>query len=143
MNKRTVPLIILLTALLLSISLTPVRAQEDGFRETFDDPSLPGWEHSREAIVVDGVLRMSPGSYALRFGDWADITLTVRVKYSGEGEVLVNYYFRDGNRYGVLMGEHVVLLEKEQDLDSIRGTEEFEGLIRRLKKHPAGSALLR
>lgn len=100
------------------LALTPALAQEEGYKETFDDPMLPEWEHSREVVVSDGVLKVIPGSFALRFGDFADITLTARLRFSGEGEVLVGYYLRDGSRYGVLLGEGLVILEKEQQRSS-------------------------
>ncbi len=112
MHKKAVTLIITLLAVFALSS--PARAQEgDGYRETFDDPTLPQWEHSREAIVTDGVLKMSPGNFALRGGDWSDVTLTIKVRYSGTGGALVGYYFRDEGRYGVLLEQGIVVLEKE------------------------------
>jgi hypothetical protein len=112
MCKKLVVWAVVLTIALLGTA--PVLAQEDGYEETFDDPSLPEWEHSREAVVAGGVLKLTPGSFALRFGDWADITLTARLRYSGDGEVLVGYYFRDDGRYGVLLRDGLVVVEKEQ-----------------------------
>lgn len=118
MNKKPIVLItawlVLLTAGILSFN--PLMAQEEGgFKETFDDPTLPQWERAREVVVADGVLRMNPGSFALRFGDWSDITLTIRVRYSGEGVVAVSYYFRDEGKYGVLLEGGRVVLEREQN----------------------------
>jgi hypothetical protein len=40
--------------------------------------------------------------------------LTVRIKFSGEGEVTVNYYFRDEGRYGVILSDRQIILEKEE-----------------------------
>jgi hypothetical protein len=110
-RKLVVWMAVLAIALL---GTAPALAQEDGYKETFDDPSLPEWEHSREAVVTGGVLKLTPGSYALRLGDWADITLTVKVKYAGEGEVLVGYYLRDEGRYGVVLRDKLITLDKEQ-----------------------------
>ena len=118
MHKKPVILITALIVALLTVSILfiPARAQEGaGYRETFDDPMLPEWEHSREVIVADGVLKMEPGSFALRFGDWSDITLTIKVKYSGEGGALVAYYFRDEGKYAVILEEGIIILEKEQN----------------------------
>ena len=106
---------VLLLAVLLSLSM-PVWAQDEGgYKEAFDDPTLPEWEHSRDAVVADGVLRMAPGSFALRFGDWSDITLTTRVKFSGEGEVGISYYFRDEAKYGLILRDGGIILDKEQN----------------------------
>lgn len=118
MHRKPVVVLVALSLALLSVLVVSISAgaqEGNGYRDTFDDPTLPGWEHAREAIVVDGVLRMNPGSFALRFGDWSDITLTVKMRYSGEGEVLVNYYFRDEGKYGVLLTNGVIALEKEQN----------------------------
>jgi len=117
MQKLKIGSTILLLVILIAAATgsTPVLAQEgDGFTETFNDSTLPGWEHAREAVVVDGVLRMDPGSFALHVGDWSDITLSIRVRFSGEGEVMINYYFREGNRYGLIFNAEMMMLEKEQ-----------------------------
>jgi uncharacterized membrane protein YhiD involved in acid resistance len=112
MRKQLAVWIAALVVVLLAV--VPGLAQEDGYKETFDDPALPEWEHSREIVVSDGVLKVTPGSFALRFGDWTDITLTVKLRFTGEGEVLVGYYARDEGRYGVQLGEGLVLLDKDQ-----------------------------
>jgi hypothetical protein len=109
----------------LSATATPMPPTSTPVKETFDDPTLPEWEHSRETVVTDGVLKLTPGSFALRFGDLADITLTARLRFSGEGEVLVGYYMRDEGRYGVLLREGLVILEKEQrESHTVLGTAE-------------------
>jgi len=113
-KKRLIGLatLLLLSALVLA---APAAAQEGGgYQETFDDATMPEWEHSPEAIVADGVLRMSPGNFALHFGDWSDITLTIKLRFSGEGEVWVNYYVRDAGKYGVQITPGTVTLQKEQ-----------------------------
>ena len=113
MKRLLVALLFLVVMALLPLT---ARAQEpNGYKETFDDPTLPEWERSRETVVVDGVLRMDPGNFALRFGDWSEITLTVKVLYSGQGEVVINYYFRDEHKYGLFLHDGEVILEKEQD----------------------------
>ena len=56
--------------LMVALLVVPIRAQEPGFTETFDDPTLPGWEHSPNAAVVEGVLRVEPGNFAFRPGLW-------------------------------------------------------------------------
>jgi hypothetical protein len=114
MNKKWLVLLALLTLLVAA----PVGAQEgdaNGFTENFDDATLPGWEHSGDAIVTNGVLKMDSGNMAVRFGDFADITMSVKVRYSGsEGVVVVNYYFREDGKYGLLLQNGSVILEKAQ-----------------------------
>jgi hypothetical protein len=123
MHKKLIVWIAVFAIVLLGAA--PALAQEDGYKETFDDPSLPEWEHSREVVVTGGVLKLTPGSFALRFGDWTDITLTAKLRFSGEGEVLVGYYMREEGRYGVLLREGLVIVEKEQrEFHTVLGTAE-------------------
>lgn len=113
MRKRASALLFLLVAVLV-VAPAIVDAQGEGFHESFDDPTLMGWERSREVVVVDGVLRMSPGSFALKAGDWSDIDMSIRIMYFGPGEIWVNYYFRDQAKYGVLITENLMLLERTE-----------------------------
>ncbi|MCP4139849.1 MAG: DUF4956 domain-containing protein [Chloroflexi bacterium] len=102
-------LIIAITLLLIpSIAL----AQGTGFSDSFDNANLPEWE-APGATVSDGVLNISDGGFALHFGDWSEITLTLKFRFSGEGEGAVNYYFRDEGRYGFVFSENILYLEKE------------------------------
>ena len=87
-------------------------AQGNGFSETFDDATLAERE-APGAIVENGVLKISDGGFALHFGDWSEITLTLKFKFSGEGEGAVNYYFRDEGRYSFVFTENIFYLEKE------------------------------
>ena len=114
-RKTFLTIIFLLIFVIPSIAL----AQEDGFSETFDDSSLPEWEVPEGVSVEGGVLNMQPGSFALHFGDWSEITLTLKMKFSGQGEGAVNYYFRDEGRYGLVFSENVLYVEKE----TLQGTE--------------------
>ena len=61
----SVLIVILAVAALVVFSAQPARAQENGFSETFDDPTLPGWERHPDATsIVDGVLQINPGGFA-------------------------------------------------------------------------------
>lgn len=114
MHKTPVISIAALTIALLAILLiiTPAKAQEGGFTETFDDPTLPGWEHSPEAIVVEGALRLNPGNFALRVGDWSDFTMDIRFQYVGPGDLMIHYHFRDESRYTLHFVENALVFEK-------------------------------
>jgi hypothetical protein len=104
--------------LLLGIALLiacPAGAQESAFSDTFDDPLLPGWEHSPDVAVVDGALRIAPGNFAARPGEWAEITLQARMQYSGMGELLLHYYWREGSHYGLFFVENELILERFSD----------------------------
>jgi hypothetical protein len=83
-----------LAGLILVVSLaTPALAQELPFTETFDDPTLSRWEHPPNATVIDGVLRIEPAAFAFHPARWGDISLAVRVRRLGEGELLIRYRF--------------------------------------------------
>lgn len=94
-----------------------LQAQEPGFTETFDDPTLPGWEHSPNVTVVDGVLRVEPGGFAFRHGEWGDLSLNVRARRAGEGHavLLVTYRASNAGDYTVLLGPDFVALQRRAD----------------------------
>ena len=58
MIRKTFPLTVLMLSsmMILILFVLPATAQGEGFSETFDDVQLPGWEHSPEVVVRDGVL---------------------------------------------------------------------------------------
>ncbi len=107
---------ILLVSLIFAAALpVSVFAQENGFTETFEDSNLPGWErHPDTTSIVDGVLQINPGGFALHFGDWSEISLTVKVNFAAEGEAVIGYYFRDVGRYLLVLSNGRVSLNKEQ-----------------------------
>ncbi|MEW5941077.1 MAG: DUF4956 domain-containing protein [Chloroflexota bacterium] len=117
MPKRNLLSLVLLAGLIVLLaSPASVLAQENGFTETFDDSSLPGWErHPDATAVVDGVLQINPGGFALHFGDWSEITLTVKVNFAAEAEAVIGYYFRDMGRYILVLADGRLALNKEQD----------------------------
>jgi photosystem II stability/assembly factor-like uncharacterized protein len=95
MARKSVWLIIL--ALSISVWSTSLSTAQDGpWIETFDDPALPGWEHSPGVSVVNGALRIEPSNFAARGGNGADFTLTMRIqRIDGEGNLLVQYRATD------------------------------------------------
>jgi len=108
-----------LSAIVLPIFLTnPAAAQEGTVQETFDDPLLPGWEHSPEVIVTAGVLRIGPGNFAALMGSWEDFDLTFRLRGSGFGETAINYRATDAGSYALLINPEEVFL-----LRTLAGTE--------------------
>lgn len=118
-NKRIPLMTCLLVCLFLVAANLPssVYAQEgegEGYDETFDSAELVEWEMPREAAVKDGYLSLQPGAFALRFGDFSNITLTMKVRFSASGEAVINYYFRDEGRYGLTLMNGGLHLEKEE-----------------------------
>ena len=112
---------ILIVSVLLAFLITtffilkPVHAQEETTTETdsFDSPELEGWEHSPEVVVVDGVLQIHPGQYALKLGDWSDLDMSFKAKFSGPGELAIGYHFRDEGRYILHITLNEVSLARE------------------------------
>jgi hypothetical protein len=54
-------------ALLVALCTIPTvfsYAQGPGLMETFDDATLPGWDHSDDVAVVDGALRVPAPGFA-------------------------------------------------------------------------------
>jgi photosystem II stability/assembly factor-like uncharacterized protein len=100
----------------ICISLFPIRmssAQDGAWSEAFDDPALPGWEHSPGASVVDGVLRIEPGNFAGHGGDWADFTLSVSLRLTGPGSLAVIYHAGESGSHILLLKDNGIELHRE------------------------------
>ncbi|MBC8503651.1 MAG: DUF4956 domain-containing protein [Anaerolineales bacterium] len=107
---KAISLIILLAILLMP--LTGALAQEEPTTETFDDEALSGWDRAEGAVVQDGVLRISPGSFAAKFGEFGDGTLSVKVKQSAPGAVFIRYFMGESGSYALIIFPDGILLEK-------------------------------
>lgn len=114
MVRKLLPLIVLLAGALLLTGLFVVGAvaQGEGFSETFDDPQLPGWEHSPEVVVSDGALRIGPGNFAARMGTWQDLDLALQMRCTGAGETHANYRATDNGGYLLIITDQEVTLLK-------------------------------
>lgn len=98
--------------LLMSISFWAF-AQENGLTETFDDPAMPGWDHTPGVTVEDGVLRIQPSNFASRHGTWADYTLSVRFRISGGGAFVISFHSGDQGAYHLLFDTLHMVLQRE------------------------------
>ncbi|MBN2083900.1 MAG: DUF4956 domain-containing protein [Anaerolineales bacterium] len=119
MKPKIKSIIALSAAVLLAAGqgARPAAAQNPGFQESFDDPKLPGWEHSPEAIVADGFLRIGPGNFASRAGAWQDFDLGFKLRFSGSGETHANYRASDAGGYLLAILEGNMVLFKNQPSD--------------------------
>jgi len=112
MKKRYLIVILLIPIAILVCLTDPAAAQGEAFSETFDDPLMPGWEHSPEVIVTDGVLRIGPGNFAALMGAWENFNLTFRFSYSGSGETAISYRATDTGSYMLLINPEETVLMK-------------------------------
>jgi hypothetical protein len=93
--------------------IAPAAAQGDqGFTDTFDDAQIPSWEHAPEVVASNGVLSIGPAQFAARPGSWQDYTLTVKLRYTGEGESNINYRATDQGSYLLVLGAGTATLLK-------------------------------
>jgi photosystem II stability/assembly factor-like uncharacterized protein len=102
MSKATiVPPITLLFAASIILGMVggSAHAQEGGLVETFDDPTLPRWEHSPNAQVIDGALRIDPPGFAFHPGRWADLTLEVSARFLADTTLGIGYSSTDQGEY--------------------------------------------
>jgi uncharacterized protein (TIGR03382 family) len=110
--ERALPLT--LAGLILVASLvTPALGQELAFTETFDDPALTRWEHSPNATVVEGALRIESGGFAFHPAHWGDMSLAVRARALGAGELFVRYRWSEDANYAVRLGPGLVAVQRE------------------------------
>ncbi|MFQ6101354.1 MAG: family 16 glycoside hydrolase [Anaerolineae bacterium] len=124
-NSRRAALLLVLVLLLASPLAGRVGAQAPGLTETFDDPALPGWEHSPGVHVADGVLHLEPGTFAFHPGEWEDFTLTLRLRLSGEGGLAIGYRTGDAGTYHLLLtgGHLAVQRETGSDIAELAAAE--------------------
>ena len=88
------------------------KSLENRFVEHFDNPLLMGWEHTPNVGVINGVLRMGPGTGAFIGCCWGNISLTVRARRLGNGYLSVGYRSGDMGGYGVHFGDNGVSLSR-------------------------------
>jgi photosystem II stability/assembly factor-like uncharacterized protein len=81
----------LLIVLLVGSTALPALGQDGPFEDSFDDPELPGWQHTPKVYVTNGVLRVEPGGFASPEGTWGAFELIMRARYTGFGEMAFFY----------------------------------------------------
>ena len=108
--KKSVCLPLLLGILLAVLLSNPGFAQESGFNETFDGETLEGWETSEGVALREGVLRVNPGNFAMRFGRYNLGTLRVNVRPPGSGAVFLRFAMGEKGSYAVIIVEDRLIL---------------------------------
>jgi len=88
-------------------------AQGEGPTETFDDPALPGWERTPNAIVADGVLRIQGEGYAIRPEAQVAGGLILRLRFEGDGFLEVRYHISEAGMYIVRLSPEEILLVRD------------------------------
>ena len=114
MTRKILSLIVLLlnSILIIALFVFPAMAQGEGFTETFEDTQIPGWEHSPEVIVSNGVLRIAPGNFTARIGVWQDFDLTFKIRFEGPGETEIQYHTTDNGAYLLVFTPERLMLLK-------------------------------
>jgi hypothetical protein len=100
---------VLLLALMISLSN---HVRDNDFTDSFDDPTLPGWEHTAHVRVINGVLRVEPGNGAFIGCCWGNLSLTVRARRLGNGFLSISYRAGDMGAYNVEFGDTGVSLAR-------------------------------
>ncbi|MEK7994746.1 MAG: hypothetical protein AAB403_13160, partial [Planctomycetota bacterium] len=81
--------------------------------DTFDDPALPGWEHSPNVTAVNGVLRIPPGGFAFHSGRWSDVQLDIALRLTGSGAAMIKYSATDQSGYIVRFAGGSLALQRQ------------------------------
>ncbi len=121
-KNLSLTVLMLSSILIMILFVLPAAAQGEGFSETFDDTQLPGWEHSPEVLVRDGVLRIAPGNFAARMGIWGNLDLTFKLRFDAPGETEIQYHTNENGAYVLVFTPDRLLLLKA----SGPGTEPIE-----------------
>ncbi|MFC1761803.1 WD40/YVTN/BNR-like repeat-containing protein [Planctomycetota bacterium] len=103
-----------LALLCLCLSLiTSIQAQAETLTDTFDDPALPGWEHSQGVHAEDGILYIEPGHFTALSGNWNEFKLVLRLRRFGDGEFVITYCISEGRSYHAVIGNGFSALQYE------------------------------
>jgi photosystem II stability/assembly factor-like uncharacterized protein len=95
------------------LCMSSVCAQDGELHETFNDPDLPGWEHSSGVSVVQGVLRVESEGFAFHGGQWRELTLSVRARRTGGGYLGIRYSVTDSGAYFFGFGDQQLGLVRD------------------------------
>lgn len=112
-TKRThhlIAAVILVLAVLIYPGL--VNAQEGEYRESFEDESLQGWEHSEGIIVSEGTLQIPPGNFAVRFEGAPGTSYEFDFKRSGPGALIFRYAISPEGEYVLVIHDQAIVLER-------------------------------
>ena len=111
--------LLLFIVLLILVFSGAVYAQEGGFSDFFNDPSLPGWDHSPEVVVENGALIIPPGGFAQAPGVWQGQEISVRALVEGPTALIIKYMFSTENEYRLeILPNEVALFQNEHLLNS-------------------------
>ncbi len=112
MKKTTYCVTLLLILSLLIIPAGIVWAQEGDFEEDFEsDTSLTDWERSENSVVQEGALQINPGNVAIKIGDYRNFNLSVDLKFSGEGLVILRFNMIEGQDNAVIFFNDRIVIE--------------------------------
>ena len=123
--------VLIVTLLLLSLFAFPAFAQEGGgISIDFEESSLPeGWEKTGDVLIANGVMKINPGNGVYYNGSIADLSLSIKIKPGGPGEIMFHYYATPGNGYNLILHPGGMLLDKvyqeQPTMLAEMGREEF------------------
>ncbi len=95
---------------------TPARGQDGGaWQDSFDDPTLPNWEHTPDVSAEGGVLRLQNGGFAMHGGAQRDGVLSARMRLQSEALVVLSFCVTDQGSYHVVLQGDMLLLQRERN----------------------------
>ncbi len=111
MTKTTLTSMLILV-LFITLASTAL-SQEGAFEDSFDNPDLPGWEHSPQVYVVNGILRVEPGGFASPQGTWGSFEMIMRLRYTGAGEIAFFFNMSEAGATILLFNGNRFQLQRE------------------------------
>jgi len=105
----------LIVAFLLAKGNLPVQAQGVDFSDPFDDPALPGWEHSPGVSAEGGVMQIAPGNYTIHPGGWENVRIVAQLRWEGEGEFIIGSRISGPGGYALVVGREFVVAQHTED----------------------------
>jgi hypothetical protein len=100
--------------LILFTSSMRSMAQEILFAEPFDDPAMPGWEHSGNTFIEENHLAIRGEGFAMHGGFWSEATYSLRFQRQGQGGMAFHYQVSEQGSYVLFMGAENIQLSVGQ-----------------------------
>lgn len=112
-TRRTLYLIAAISLVLAT--LVPARissAQGGEIRESFENETLQGWEHSEGITIFEGALQIPPENFAVRFDGPPGSSIEFDFQRSGPGALIFRYAIGPEGEYALIIHDRAVVLEK-------------------------------
>lgn len=101
--------------LIVFVFVSIAKGQSGGeYRETFDSPSLEGWEIGSTVTIENGVIRIPTSDYAFKFSTFPSTDFTITARIEPDTELLIGYNVGNAGSYQLIIGPGYTALIRDE-----------------------------